>query len=331
MKRRLLLFLIFFLSLSCEKILLPENPSTKPETQFEIVWQTLYERYSLFELKKIDWLAVRDSMKPKISNQMGSIELFDVLSDMLFILKDGHTNLISGFDIGRNWNWYLNYPQNFDYSVVERHYLLENHRITGPFKHQLIDSVGYVYYGSFGSNFSESQLDLVLKTYEPYKGLILDVRDNGGGSLTLAKTLGSTFVQSKTLGFYEITKTGPNPDAFSNPQPYYIDPRNYFYPKPLVILTNRSCYSATNSLIAMLKGLPNITIIGDTTGGGGGLPVSSELPNGWTFRYSASRTIDRNGHEMELGIAPDYALNLSIIDLQNGRDTFIEKALSCFN
>ena len=34
--------------------------------------------------------------------------------------------------------------------------------------------------------------------------------------------------------------------------------------------------------------LPNVVQVGDTTGGGSGFPLSSELPNGWSVRFSSS-------------------------------------------
>ena len=49
-------------------------------------------------------------------------------------------------------------------------------------------------------------------------------------------------------------------------------------------------------------------ILGVKTGGGGGLPMSSELPNGWAVRFSSSRTYDVDGADVEQGIAPDIAL-----------------------
>lgn len=66
--------------------------------------------------------------------------------------------------------------------------------------------------------------------------------------------------------------------------------------------------------------------VGDWTGGGSGLPFSSELPNGWSIRFSASPHFDKNKQSLEEGIAPDIAINMSEADQLKKKDTLIEKA-----
>jgi C-terminal processing protease CtpA/Prc len=52
-------------------------------------------------------------------------------------------------------------------------------------KHGFLDNkeIGYIRYGSFMSEFSDEALDLILNRYQSTKGLILDLRANGGGSI----------------------------------------------------------------------------------------------------------------------------------------------------
>ena len=75
-----------------------------------------------------------------------------------------------------------------------------------------------------------------------------------------------------------------------------------------------------------MKCIKNAIIVGDRTGGGAGLPFSSELPNGWGIRFSAAPIFDRNKITTEFGIEPDYKVNINILDLQKGKDTIIEYA-----
>ena len=75
-----------------------------------------------------------------------------------------------------------------------------------------------------------------------------------------------------------------------------------------------------------MKCCPNVHIVGDKTGGGAGLPFSSELPNGWSVRFSACPMYDRDKQMTEFGIDPDYRVDITESDLIKGKDTIIEFA-----
>jgi len=70
--------------------------------------------------------------RPLVQNNMGTVELYDIYAAMLCKLKDGHVNLVSSFDRSRNWEWYLNSPENFYYSIIERHYFKNRQRYIRP-------------------------------------------------------------------------------------------------------------------------------------------------------------------------------------------------------
>ena len=76
----------------------------------------------------------------------------------------------------------------------------------------------------------------------------------------------------------------------------------------------------------LMKELPHVTIMGDKTGGGCGLPFTTTLPNGWSVRFSACPTLDAQGKDTEFGIEPDMRVEMASNDWNNGRDTMIEAA-----
>ena len=85
---------------------------------------------------------------------------------------------------------------------------------------------------------------------------------------------------------------------FSEPYPFYFDPapsNRIMWGKPVVVLCNRSTFSAANNFVSVMKCLPGVTVAGSTTGGGSGMPFSSELTNGWGVRFSASPVRDPGG------------------------------------
>ena len=160
-------------------------------------------------------------------------------------------------------------------------------------------------------------------------GLIIDVRDNGGGQLSTVQQLASRFTTEDFTSGYIRHKTGPGHNDFSDFYPITqetAESNRIHFAKPVAILTNRKCYSATNDFVSVMSNLPQVCIIGDCTGGGSGLPFSSELPNGWVIRFSASPIYNTQKKHTEFGIEPDIHVELTQEDISNGFDTIIERA-----
>ena len=66
-----------------------------PVGNFEQLWKIIDERYCFLDSKGIDWDAVHEKYSKLIVPGMSNDDLFDKLSEMLYILKDGHVNLSS--------------------------------------------------------------------------------------------------------------------------------------------------------------------------------------------------------------------------------------------
>ena len=289
--------------------------------------------YCFFDYKAqecgLDWDEVYSRYASAISEGMTNEQLFEVLGDMLRELKDGHANLYAAHDVARYGAWYDDFPTNFSDSLL-RIYLgrAEDYRLAATLRYRVLDgNIGYVRVPTFESSIGSGNIGEVMRHLAACDGLIIDVRSNGGGLLTAAQDLTGIFVNEKTTGGYICHKTGAGHDDFSAPQPIDIEPfKGLRWQKPAVILTNRRTFSAANSFVMFCKGLPNVTILGDRTGGGAGLPFSSELPNGWNLRLSACPMYDRNMILTEQGIAPDIRQDITSEDYQRGKDTMIERA-----
>ena len=309
-----------------------EEFDNSPQGNFDALWTIIDERYCFLDYKQIDWDAIYDQYQPLITPDMSNDGLFEVLGNMLAELKDGHVNLSSASNTARYWNWYLDYPRNFNESVVEG-YLGRDYRIGGGAEYTLLDdNIGYIYYGDFSSGIGDGNLDEMLSYLSICNGLIIDVRNNGGGNLTYATKLAARFTNEKVLTGYIQHKTGKGHSDFSDPEPIYLEPSNSIrWQKGVVVLMNRHSYSATNDFINSMRYLPNVTLMGDKSGGGSGLPFSSELPNGWGVRFSASPHLDAEGQHIEFGIDPDVKLDMDAEDEARGIDTMIEAARALLN
>lgn len=299
-----------------------------PTNNFNKLSEIIKTKYSYLSLKNIKWDSIVEANEKLINNDMSVFKEFEVYNKMLYTLKDGHVNLSSGFNYSRNWSWYLNEKPNFDNNIIERNYLGNDYEISGGLKHTTLDDMyAYVYYGSFSSGMS--YIDYVKAKYnkEGIRGIIIDVRNNGGGSLKNAEDFASHFTHKKIIGYKQVYKIGKGENNFSAPYSTYIEPMGEEkWDKPIIILTNKQCYSATSFFITMMKELPNVTVIGDATGGGAGLPVDYTLPNGWQLRYSTTRCTDARGVDFELGVSPDIKVEQIDGDSAKGIDTLIEIA-----
>ena len=294
---------------------------------FEALWSIMDEHYAFFDYKGVDWNAVHQRYRGRVSNEMTDRELFDICGDMLKELRDGHTNLIASHDVSRYWIW-EQWPVNYDERLIDQHYLNFDYKRASGIKYQILPSnFGYMYYGSFSSSIGEGNLDLILSYLSTADGLIIDVRDNGGGLLTNVEKLVSRFIDQRTLAGYICHKTGPGHNDVSEPYPYYFEPtRNHIhYLKPVVVLASRGSFSATNNFVSIMKSLDQVTVVGDTTGGGCGLPFTSELPNGWRVRFSSCPIMDAQGRLTEFGVAPDVRIDMDLDD--RAHDAILDRAI----
>lgn len=328
MKHALLILMTLFTLTACVDE--EEFPNTA-QGNFEALWKIIDEHYCFFDYKHqaygLDWNATYNKYKVRAKGNIDSYQLFEVFTDMLSELRDGHVNLYTSFDNGRYWKWHEDYPNNFS-DTLQRRYLGTDYRIASGMQYRILDDqIGYLYVGSFAYDIGEGSLDEIIKHFAFCNGLIIDLRSNGGGNLTSAETLAARFCHEKTLTGYLQHKTGKGHSDFSEMEPQYMEPSSRLrWYKPVAILTNRGVFSAANDFVKTMKCFPMVVTVGDQTGGGSGLPFTSTLPNGWTVRFSACPTFDKNRQQVEFGIAPDYEVNQTDDDFRQGIDTLIEFA-----
>lgn len=304
-----------------------EEYDDTPQGNFEALWRIMDEHYCFFKEKGIDWDSIHAVYKPQFNSGMTESQQLEVLGNMLAELRDGHVNLFASFDYSRYWGFHENYPMNYSDSLV-RAYLGTDYRISNGMRYRVLDdNIGYLRVSTFENTIGAGNLDEILLYFQPCLGLIIDLRDNGGGMLTSAETLAARFTDKETLVGYMRHKTGKGHDDFSSLEKQTLKPgKGIRWHKPVAVLVNRSVFSAANEFVKYMHHFPEVTIVGDRTGGGAGLPFSSELPNGWSIRFSACPIYDTDMRSTEDGMEPDVSVGLSASDISRGTDSMIEKA-----
>lgn len=318
---------------SCERAFMEKDESKDPVNVFEYLWNRVDQLYTFFDVKGVDWDSVHAVYRPMVNDKMSDDSLFSVCAAMLNTLRDGHTNLLSDFDIMRSdtisyWMSEYNY---FDDDVILQHYLTLTYHQTGSIKHNAIRNgkVAYLRYSSFSSSISEEDLEYILNRYKDCDGIILDLRQNGGGSVGNMHLLVSMFDCHGQPLYTEQHKAGPAHNDFTEPRVCYAPTSSFLdepYNKPMAVLIDRGSYSATSHFAICTQAFDNVKTFGDFSGGGTGLPNGGLLPNGWFYRFSCSRSIALDGGNYENGVPPDVHVDLDPAAVAMGIDNIIETA-----
>ena len=186
-----------------------------------------------------------------------------------------------------------------------------------------------MYFNNIGENFFvlNEFLDASMDT----KGIIIDLRHNGGGDFTYCYAEIGRLIDEKRLAFSSRTKNGPGPDDFTSWTDWYVEPEGEYFNKPIVLLIDRYTISAGERTVMAFMTLPNVTILGDTTSGAHATLVGKELANGWYYSLPIQNTLLPDGKSYEgVGLPPDILMTNEITDVKAGLDRTLEKAIDQF-
>ena len=321
------IILCLLLSVSCSDLIVEPNKSNENVEDFNVAWQTINEVYPYFEFKNIDWDAIYPVYKTKAENARGD-EIFSVLMELIFELKDAHMGLKTN---GSVVPIYYKSPRAIRdqdaYSpyVVRRYFnqeleLSANKNINFG---QITADIGYIRIGSFEKDTYE--IYDVISSFLNTQGLIIDVRQNSGGSSDFADELISHFIDQNKISPLSYKRNTP---AYS----YTIRPKNPYYSKPVVVLANGNTFSSAEGFCKIMEDISTVTIIGDTTAGGCGNPQWYSLPSGTKIRVSTTCFLKYDGQPVEWnGIYPDIRVVQIKADIDSGRDKQLEYAINYLN
>ena len=190
---------------------------------------------------------------------------------------------------------------------------------------------GYVRFTNFVGAL-EGGIFAALDRMKDTPGMIVDLRNNGGGSLAMSNTLIAKFLSEKTKGMRVLTRTGrPITVAFMPVMKLETDlngNKENAYRKPLVILTNENSASASEIFSGTLQDLGRATVIGQRTCGCLlGYLGYADLPGGGQLAYSEIGFVSPKGKRIEgEGVTPDIEIKPTREDILFNRDRTLEAA-----
>ena len=161
MKRLLaLLALPLFLLTACQQG--DYSYDDTPQGNLDVLWTIIDQRYCLLSYKEeqlgLRWSDLRAKYSAKLNADMSRVQLFEVLCQMLSELKDGHVNLATSLDLGRNWSWKEDYPENLN-TELRRQYLGTDYHIGSGLMYTILpDNIAYVVYESFSDAIGDGNL-----------------------------------------------------------------------------------------------------------------------------------------------------------------------------
>jgi C-terminal processing protease CtpA/Prc len=327
--KRWLLLAAALLSASCTDLVVGSPPKTDRASIFDDLWSEVDRRYPFLVYKNIDWKAIGDKYRPTALAATSDDAFAKQLGAMLAELKDPHVSLTPS---AGNTIRYVSAAENhatwFDGSIANLQ--ISNLRTTSArsITYGMAGSnVGYLRIASFLGG-SATEVDEALRNLPDATTLLVDVRDNRGGSRPLAIEVAGRFLNGTHTFAYLRFRNGAAHDDLTGEIAQTVSPAGYKFTGPVQVLANRHTMSAAEDFILAMRTQPNVTVIGDTTAGATGGPMPRELANGWT--YELSEWIQYTPQHMifeDIGLAPDVVVQPTPADYFARRDPALQRAV----
>lgn len=322
-----------------------DDPPTHPEindyeSYVELVWELYDQRYVSFDMKNVDWNAVHDEYSRLVEDVDSFDELKDLIIEMVGKLEDKNAFLNDWYS-GAETSYFPTYsPEieiNCDDSVLME--LLEtwdfqwDSPLNFMWGHCVIDTIPYFAIKHFDYFFTFQGFSDSVNKYLEAPGMIIDIRMSDGISLVPSKQIPSIFADQDRTIFLTQHRTGPAHSDLSKLNIHTVSPLAWAYTKPVVILAGEQVTGSPEAFASVMGDMSHVTIIGDTTGGGGNIPgffnqIYWPLWYDWTITCPLARVLTADTVLIEKnGILPDIYVQTTPADFLAGHDPVLEYAI----
>lgn len=190
--------------------------------------------------------------------------------------------------------------------------------------------IGYIRIDRLWNNHDDlvSEFDSALEMLFDKQGIILDLRQNGGGDSKIAEKIAGRFLDQTFMYGQEKFTTRLYKFAWRKSVNYSVKPRGQIYTGKLVLLTDYQVMSSAEWLVGALVDSGRAISVGRVTGGASGNPIKFSIPGGMV-RYSTAAFYRPNGRLIEgVGYSPVIPVEWTLDDFISGIDPDIQAALN---
>ena len=202
--------------------------------------------------------------------------------------------------------------------------------VPGAVARKLPSGAGYIRFSDFSWSLRPQVLGAI-QEHQGLPGLIIDLRNNGGGLVYMAEEIAGHLVKEKTEIGTIITRTGQPVTLFGYPWEKIqrtLAGSPDAYDKPVVMLVNAGSASASELLAGSLQDIGRVRVVGQRSCGCllGFLGYAS-VPGGAELAYSEIGMVSVKGRRVEHeGVVPDVEVPITREDLRLNRDRALEAA-----
>jgi hypothetical protein len=330
-----------------------DKPTTDtPLSNFDVFAETWAEHYPFFSEKKTNWALIVGANRARVNEKTTPRQLFQILSEMIEPFEDAHSS-INASSIQRRFVGSRNSPSSLNSAAErDRAWALVSPHLAGTLRNfcqgrvefgMLGADVGYLRIRSFSGYSSdgsferglaelEAALDTAFATAGSWKGLVIDVRVNGGGSDVYGLAIARRLTSKPYTAYAKQARSDPtDPATWTLEQPSVVEPSNRpSFHGPVVELIGIQSISAAETFTqALMNREPRVTRVGETTQGVFSDVLGRTLPNGWQFGLANERFVTNGRYYDHIGIPPDFPVeSLTPAARATGRDAGIERALA---
>ena len=324
-------------------------PST-PTAVFEVFATTWKEHYPFFALKGMDWDRVVAEHRAKVSDSMAPAALFAQLTSLIEPLNDPHTSIrADSLDLRFGGNRPPATREEWDraprYFAITEKYLDAPIRkfCEGQVEFGTIGDVGFLRIRSFdgyhqdepfesGLVALEAALDTIFAGASAWRGMIIDVRFNGGGADPYGLAIAARLTGSEYVAYAKQARNDrADPNRWTPEQISRVVPTDRpGFRGPVVELIGLYSVSAAETFTqALINRAPKVVRVGENTQGVFSDVMGRRLPNGWRFGLPNERFVTNGVSYDGPGIPPDVMVPVfPARDRTDGKDRSLERALT---